>query len=57
MCWSMYSNQKDGHTFTHPCALDILIKNPEMHTGKKKDKVSSTNGAGQTGCLHVEECK
>ena len=33
---------------------DFFIK-PEIHNGKKK--VSSTNGAGQTGWLHVEEFK
>ena len=31
----------------------MFIKKPEIHTGNKI--ASSTNGAGQTGCLHVEE--
>jgi hypothetical protein len=29
----------------------------EIHAGKKKKTASSTNGAGQTGCLHVEKYK
>ena len=33
----------------------FVIKKPKPYNGKKK--VSSTNGAGLTGCLHVEECK
>ena len=35
----------------------IFIKRPEIHTGKKKKAGSSTNGAGQTGWLPVEESK
>jgi len=31
----------------------LFIKKPEIHTGNKI--ASSTDGAGQTGCLHVEE--
>jgi hypothetical protein len=30
-----------------------LMKRPEIHTGKRK--ASSKNGAGLTGCPHVEE--
>jgi hypothetical protein len=33
-----------------------LYKKPKPYNGEKK-KASSTNGAGLTGCLHVEECK
>jgi hypothetical protein len=33
----------------------ILIKNSETHTRKKKAYL--TNVAGQTGCLHVDERK
>ena len=39
------------HNYQHP----ILINNLEIHTEKKT--VSPINGDGQTGCLHVEECK
>ena len=31
------------------------MKKPETHSGKKAE--SPTNGAGQTGYLHVKECK
>ena len=33
----------------------FLTKKPEIHTDKKK--ASSTNGASQTGWLHLEEYK
>jgi hypothetical protein len=33
----------------------IPDKGAETHIGKQA--ASSVNGAGQTGCLHVEECK
>jgi hypothetical protein len=32
-----------------------LIKKPEIHAGKIT--ASSTNGAGQTVCIYVKECK
>ena len=34
---------------------DFFIKKPEVYSGHMK--VSSTNGASLTGCLHIEECK
>lgn len=39
---------------SHSYGYLVFIK-PEIHTGKQT--ASSTNGAGQTGCLRVEECK
>ena len=33
----------------------FLTKKLKVYNGKKK--ASSTNGAGITGCQHVEECK
>ena len=54
-CWSMKSNQQPRKKPAHLWTLDFLIKNPKPYNGKMK--ASSTNGAGLTGCWHVEECK
>ena len=43
---NLYTNGQEGF---------FLIKKQEIHPEKKT--ISSTNGAGQIGCLHVEEWK
>jgi hypothetical protein len=43
-----------------PTHLRIFVfdKEAKSYNGeKKRKKASSTNGAGLTGCLHVQECK
>lgn len=37
------------------CTWFFFNKKSEIHTGKNIE--SSRNGAGQTGWLHLEECK
>ena len=38
------------HTYGH-----LIFDNPKLYNEIKK--ASSTNGAGLTGCWHVEKCK
>jgi len=48
----MESNQrKNTHTYQH-----MILTKAKPHNGENR-KVSSTNGAGVTVCLHEEECK
>jgi hypothetical protein len=43
------------YIYTHIYGKLNFSKESKLYNGKKK--VSSTNGAGLTGFLHVEECK
>jgi hypothetical protein len=44
---------KDPGIKPHYCSHLILTKEPKIYTGEKS--ASSTNGAGKTGYLHVED--
>ena len=49
-------NQTEGPDM-HTYGYLIFCKEARNKYTLEKKTVSSTNGAGQTGCLHVEECK
>jgi hypothetical protein len=54
MLIELYQRPRKKQTHT-PMDTYILIKKPKPYNGKKK--ASSTDGAGLSGCLHIEECK
>jgi hypothetical protein len=47
-----WNQNKDPEINTHTLEFD-----KETKTYNGKGRTSSINGAGLTGCLHVEECK